>query len=100
MRVFLFFIFSVFSVLKSFSQLSGCPAITPVGGTICQGQCANLTATVIADNATTSYSVSSIPYSPFAYTGGTAVSVGTDDVWSSAVNLGFNFVFLVIHIIK
>lgn len=93
MRVFLFFIFSVFSVLKSFSQLSGCPAITPVGGTICQGQCANLTATVIADNATTSYSVSSIPYSPFAYTGGTAVSVGTDDVWSSAVNLGFNFCF-------
>ncbi|MBI3521310.1 MAG: gliding motility-associated C-terminal domain-containing protein [Bacteroidetes bacterium] len=82
-----------FVFLNTFAQSPGCPQITPVGATICQGQCANLTATAIQNNASTSYAVSSIPYTPFPYSGGTGVSVGTDDVWSGQVNLGFNFCF-------
>jgi gliding motility-associated-like protein len=91
----LFFIFAIVFLKNCYilAQSPGCPAITPVGATICQGQCANLTATVIPNNATTSYSVASIPYTPFPYTGGTGVSVGTDDVWSSIITLPFNFCF-------
>lgn len=78
---------------RMYSQSPGCPQITPVGATVCQGQTANLTATAIENYNTTSYSVSSIPYTPFPYSGGTGVSVGTDDVWSPVINLGFNFCF-------
>lgn len=90
---FLILFLSLVVCLNGFSQSPGCPKITPVGGTICQGQCANLTANVIANNQTTSYAVSSIAYAPFPYAGGTGISVGTDDVWSSVVPLGFNFCF-------
>lgn len=38
------------------------------------------------------YSVTSIPFSPYAYTG-TATNIGTDDIYSSAIPLGFNFCF-------
>ncbi|HNF30603.1 MAG TPA: hypothetical protein PLY81_10010, partial [Chitinophagaceae bacterium] len=89
----IFFIILSFAVIILKAQSPGCPVITPIGATICQGQCANLTATAVTNYATTSYAVSSIPYSPFAYSGGTAVSVATDDVWSGAVNLPFNFCF-------
>ncbi|MES2566193.1 MAG: gliding motility-associated C-terminal domain-containing protein [Bacteroidota bacterium] len=78
---------------KSFSQAPSCPQVISAGATICQGQTASITSTVIAHNATSSYSVTSIPHAPYAYAGGTAVSVGTDDVWSGAVPLGFNFCF-------
>jgi len=37
--------------------------------------------------------VSSIPYAPFPYIGGTTVSVDTDDVWSPGIDLPFNFCF-------
>ncbi len=90
----LFTLFSILCVvLNAFSQSPGCPQINPVGGSVCQGQCRNLSATAITNNQTTSYAVSAIGYSPFPYSGGTGVSVGTDDVWSSAVNLGFDFCF-------
>ena len=91
----IFFSFFFFSVSAGFSQSPGCPQITPIAtpATICQGQCTALTATAIANNQTSSYSVAAIPYSPYPYTGGTGVSVGTDDVWSPVVNLGFNFCF-------
>lgn len=92
MRFIIFTLLSIFS-FQIFAQSPGCPQITPIGATICQGQCANLTATVVANNGTGSYAVSSIPYTPYAYTGGTGVSVGVDDVWSGQVNLGFNFCF-------
>lgn len=78
---------------NGFSQSPGCPQITPTGANICQGQTANLTATAIVNNATNTYSVSSIPYTPFPYSGGTGVSVGTDDVWSNIITLPFNFCF-------
>ena len=90
----LFTLFSIlFLALNTFSQSPGCPQIMPVGGSICQGQCANLNATAITNKQTTSYAVSAISYAPFPYSGGTGVSVGTDDVWSPVVNLGFNFCF-------
>ena len=85
----------LFSLLnKGFSQgAPACPQVTTTGATICQGQTATLTSTLVTNNQTTSYNVISIPYSPYAFTGGTGVSVGTDDVWSPVVNLGFNFCF-------
>lgn len=79
-----------------FSQI--CPGINAQAGTgasttICSGQCAALTATVVPVNATTTYSVGSITYSPYAFTGGTAVIGNVDDVWSNAINIGFNFCY-------
>lgn len=79
-----------------FSQ--SCPAINAQAGTgasttICSGQCAALTATVVPVNATSSYSVGSITYSPFAFTGGTLAIGEVDDVWSSPINIGFNFCY-------
>jgi gliding motility-associated-like protein len=79
-----------------FSQ--SCPTVNAQAGTgasttICSGQCASLTATVVPVNATTTYSVGSVAYSPFAFTGGTAVIGNVDDVWSSPVNIGFNFCY-------
>ncbi|MGZ3929918.1 MAG: hypothetical protein ACXVP0_00745, partial [Bacteroidia bacterium] len=84
----------------SFAQgVAFCPSVTAISSTsastapLCAGSCAVLTASVVPVNATTTYSILSVPYTPFPYTGGTAVSVGTDDVWSPVVNLGFNFCF-------
>jgi hypothetical protein len=45
-------------------------------------------------NVRAQYTVTSIPYNPPAtYYSGTAVLVGTDDMWSSVVNLPFTFNF-------
>lgn len=95
-----FFSFTIFFLLifftgKLFSQSTGCPQIniTSSSSAICNGDCVGLTATVIPYKATTSYSVGSISYSPFAYSGGTAVLVNQDDVWSPVVNLPFNFCY-------
>lgn len=75
-----------------------CPSVDAQAGTgasttICSGQCANLTATVVAVKATTSYSVGSITYSPYPFSGGTAAIGNIDDLWSSAINIGFNFCY-------
>jgi len=75
-----------------------CPSINAQAGTgasttICSGQCANLTATVVPVLATTSYSVGAATYAPFSYTAG-AVAIGNvDDVWSNTINIGFNFCY-------
>jgi gliding motility-associated-like protein len=74
-----------------------CPSInaqvtTGASTTICSGQCANLTASVVATKATSTYSVGSVAYSPFAYTGGTTLP-SVDDVWSDSINIGFNFCY-------
>ncbi len=61
--------------------------------TTCSGQCSTLSATLVTNNQTTSYSVAAIPYIPFSYTTGTAILVATDDVWSPVENIGFNFCF-------
>ena len=83
----------------SISQTSSsCPFITPVANpaTICSGQCSNLTATALLTKTTTTYTVQSIPHAPpiaYGAAGGTGVSVNTDDVWGSVINLPFNFCF-------
>jgi gliding motility-associated-like protein len=56
----------------------------------------DLTATAFHTGLTTSYAVSSIPHTPpIAYNaaGGTAVSVGLDDVWSPPITIPFNFCY-------
>ena len=73
----------------------GCPAINP-GNNVslpCGTNCTTLRATPFDAGSTASYSVAQIPYTPFAYTGGTVVSANTDDVWSAPVQLPFNFCF-------
>ncbi|MFI5149416.1 MAG: gliding motility-associated C-terminal domain-containing protein [Bacteroidia bacterium] len=74
----------------------GAPACPSVNAgspqTICQGACATLNAAVVSNNQTTSYTVSAIPYAPYPFTG-SSILVGADDVWSSTVNLGFNFCY-------
>ncbi|MGZ4036340.1 MAG: hypothetical protein ACXVPQ_00840, partial [Bacteroidia bacterium] len=76
-----------------------CPTINAQFGTgpsttICNGNCATLSASVVPVNQTTSYSVQSIPYTgSFPYTGGTTAISGFDDQWSSVINIGFNFCY-------
>lgn len=75
-----------------------CPSINSQVGTgpsttICQGQCANLTASVVPVNNTSSYSVTSIPYAPYSFSNGTSIIANQDDIWSSVLNLGFPFCF-------
>ncbi|HRE77925.1 MAG TPA: choice-of-anchor J domain-containing protein, partial [Flavobacterium sp.] len=54
----------------------------------------NLAASFYGIASTTSYAVESITYEPpFPFTGGTQTSVDTDDVWSDAIDLPFNFCF-------
>jgi len=74
-----------------------CPSISagsPVS--ICNGSCTTLNATIVSNNQTTGYTVSSIPYVPYPGTG-SSILVGADDVWSSVVNLGFNFCYFGNH---
>ncbi len=91
-------IFNLLSVVFSFAQYPGCPNITIDQGdhitTSCTDPCVTLTATVLETGFTDQYTVSSIPYNPpFSYSGGTPVSVNTDDVWSNTISLPFNFCF-------
>ncbi len=98
MRNFLYIFITVFSFFVCtgtlFAQASACPQVTiPSAGPICAGNCVNLTANVQGSVATTSYTVSNIPYSPYPYTGGTPVLINIDDTWSGAVNIPFCFQF-------
>lgn len=80
------------------AQFPGCPAVDAGNDTVtdCNNPCVDLVATPFDAGATSSYQVLSIPHNPpIAYnaTGGTGVSVGTDDIWSSAITLPFDFCF-------
>jgi len=56
--------------------------------------CVNLTASYTDSKDTTSYCVFSTTYAPpFPFTGGTQVSVNTDDVWSGDLPIPFKFCF-------
>ncbi len=83
---------------NSYGQFPGCPSVD-AGSDInlnCSTSCVDLTATPFETGGTNSYAVSSIAYTPpvaFNQPGGTAVSVNTDDVWSSAITLPFDFCF-------
>ncbi|MGV1012787.1 MAG: fibronectin type III domain-containing protein [Flavobacterium sp.] len=56
--------------------------------------CVSLAATFTDSFNTNAYNVFSTPYSPpFPFTGGTQVSVNTDDVWSGNLTIPFKFCF-------
>lgn len=60
----------------------------------CDDPCTDLTANYFDTGETTSYEVVSINYAPpFPFTGGTSVSVNTDDLWSQIIPLPFDFCF-------
>ncbi len=87
-----------FISLSGFSQFPGCPNIIadPDIALPCSQNCVTLNATPFHAGATTTYSVASVPHTPpIAYNaaGGTAVSVGTDDVWSNNIALPFPFCY-------
>ncbi|MDB5282644.1 MAG: hypothetical protein JWO06_1719 [Bacteroidota bacterium] len=74
----------------------GCPSISAGADQSlpCGTNCTTLKAVPFQTGATTSYSVSQIPYAPPApYNGGTSVLVHTDDLWSGSVNLPFTFCY-------
>jgi gliding motility-associated-like protein len=73
----------------------GCPSVNagPDIALPCGTNCTNLTATFFQTGNTSTYGVSSIPYTPFSYTAGTATLVNIDDTWSDTVDLPFNFCF-------
>ncbi|KAA3625098.1 MAG: gliding motility-associated C-terminal domain-containing protein [Flavobacterium sp.] len=87
----LFFISSV-----ALAQGPGCPNVD-AGADVdldCGVDCVDLTASFLQTGETTSYEVTSIDYSPpFPFTGGTPVSVNTDDVWSPIIPIPFDFCF-------
>jgi len=74
------------------AQAPACPDVFTSDTSICgTAPCVNLNATVQGTNATTSYTVGAIPYSPFAYSGGNQILIAIDDIWSSAIPLPFCF---------
>ena len=90
------FIFLFFISFGTFAQGPGCPNVN-AGTDVeldCGDPCTDLSATFLQTGETTSYEITSIPYDPpFPATGGTPVSVNTDDVWSPAIPLPFEFCF-------
>ncbi|HLP18907.1 MAG TPA: hypothetical protein VK174_01325, partial [Chitinophagales bacterium] len=85
---------------KLYAQFPGCPSVNIAQGTNgvlvlpCGQTCTNLTATAFAGAQSTSYTVSSIPYTPpFPFNTGTQILVNTDDIWSGVISLPFNFCF-------
>ncbi len=81
---------------SSFAQGPGCPNVN-AGDDItldCDNGCTDLSATFLQTGETSSYEVSSIDYAPpFPSTGGTPVSVNTDDIWSDIIPIPFTFCF-------
>lgn len=87
-----------FATNNLYSQFPGCPNVDAGPDQIltCVQSCATLTATPFHAGATSTYIVGSIPHTPpIAYNapGGTAVSAGTDDVWSPQIALPFTFCY-------
>ena len=81
---------------NSFAQLAACANVElgPDTTLSCNSSCITLEADITEVGTTTSYSVSSIIYSPpYAFNQGTSIIVGLDDVWSEIIPLPFNFCF-------
>ncbi|WP_310992997.1 gliding motility-associated C-terminal domain-containing protein [Aequorivita marina] len=92
LAIFSFFLLS----FSAFAQGPGCPNVFAGEDIELEpGElCTDITASYLETGETTSYAVSSIPFDPpFPSTGGTPVSVNTDDVWSDAIDLPFDFCF-------
>lgn len=74
------------------AQASACPDVFTNDTSICgTAPCVNLVATVQGSNNTSTYSVGSIPYSPYSYTVGNQILIAIDDIWSSVIQLPFCF---------
>jgi gliding motility-associated-like protein len=90
------FIFLFFFSTLAVAQGPGCPNVD-AGADVdldCGVDCVDLTASFLQTGETTSYEVTSITYAPpFPFTGGTAVSANTDDVWSPIIPIPFDFCF-------
>lgn len=74
----------------------GCPNVDAGNNATvnCTSNCTTLNSTFLQTGETTSYSVTSIPYSPpYSYSSGTGIIMNIDDVWSSLLTLPFNFCF-------
>ena len=88
---------SVFTTSVLYSQGPGCPNVNAgADATVdCTNTCVDLTASYLQTGETDIYGVTSIPYAPpFSFTGlANPISVNTDDVWSSVINLPFDFCF-------
>jgi gliding motility-associated-like protein len=69
--------------------------LTAIGDTtICSGNCVPLNVTANTTlKSTTEYTVTSIPYLPTTYCGGTPILVGIDDIYSQVLQLPFDFCF-------
>lgn len=97
-QVYSFKLFSiVFFVLVGFVSKAqpGCPSVD-AGNNVtlpCGTNCTTLNASYFNSGNTTTYGVSSIPYTPFSYTAGTSILVSQDDIWSGVINLPFTFCF-------
>jgi gliding motility-associated-like protein len=96
-HLFISLAFILFST-KSWSQFPGCPDVNagPNQTLTCNEACATITASAFQAGSTSNYAVSSIPHTPpipYNEPGGTAISVGTDDVWSPIINLPFTFCY-------
>ncbi len=82
-------------ILCSLNLYGQCPLID-VGPDMtlnCIQPCTTVTANYIPTFQTTSYAVSSIPYTPYSYTTGTLYNIPIDDRWSPVLNLPFTFCF-------
>ncbi len=81
-------------IIPTLAAFDACPAVS-VGPDLqsCAGSCVNLTANPVGGFQTTAYSISQIPYTPFPFTAGTQILVGTDDVWSGVITLPFTFCY-------
>ncbi|MDB9964834.1 T9SS type B sorting domain-containing protein [Flavobacteriaceae bacterium] len=88
--------FLMLAFTNAFSQGPGCPNVyagEDANVNCAGGGCVDLSASFLETGETTSYEITPIPYEPFPFIGGTAVSADTDDVWSPAIDLPFNFCF-------
>ena len=80
-----------------FAQAIICPSVNAQIGTgpsttICQGNCAVLTASVLPIKETTTYTVGSIPFAPQSTVAATTIAL-SDDSQGGPYPIGFNFCF-------
>ncbi|TXC85228.1 T9SS type B sorting domain-containing protein [Luteibaculum oceani] len=95
-----------YSVTYGQTPYPGCPNVSgiPTDSTLLAGldtvvtecgvKCVDLEASVLKTGATNTYKVESVPYAPpFSFSGGNALFVGSDDIFSGLINLPFDFCF-------
>lgn len=98
-HVFIIFLLNILA-FTGFSQPLPCPPSNTTSvtasntGAACSGACTKVYSTHTTSlKSTSSYTLTDIPYLPTAFTGGTPILVGIDDVYSAALTLPFEFCF-------